>query len=154
MGLLDQNTLLTLNKDPKSIDVHQLALARMKNVKVNPEAKHYFITDRARKKNIKDIDQLFQHLNELKKNGVLDLWMEKYGSTYGYVSPHKRKQLKEAVEYKIETLIENYIASGMGPIATYGGEPSKNKQIINIHPGECTHQDPGAEKEKNGRCKK
>jgi hypothetical protein len=153
MGLLDQNTLLTLNRDPKSIDLHKLALARMKNTKVNPEARHYFITDRARKKNIKDIDQLFQHLNELKKNGVLDLWMEKYGDMYGY-SSSKRKQLKENIEYKIESLIENYVASGVGPIATYGGEPSKNKQIINIYPGKCTHQDPGAEKEKNGKCKK
>jgi hypothetical protein len=93
---LDQNTLLTLNKDPGSIDLHNLALAKMKNAKVDPTAKHNFIDDRARKKNIKNIDELYEKLNELERNGVLDIWIKKFG---------KKKYLKESIEI-IDTILE------------------------------------------------
>jgi hypothetical protein len=93
---LDKNTILTLNKDPGSIDLHKLALAKMKNVKIDSTASHDFITDRARTKNIKNIDDLYKKLNELERNGVLDIWIKKFGKT---------KYLRESIEI-IDNILE------------------------------------------------
>jgi len=141
---LDQNTILTLNKNPGSIDLHNMALAKMKNAKVDPSAKHDFISDRAREKKIKDIDSLYEKLNELERNGVLDIWIKKFG---------KKKYLKEDSSFLEESdkiiavlsrkFIEEIAAGiggapaaagftsvGQGPAATMGAEPSKNKKIL------------------------
>jgi len=151
---LDRNTILTLNKDPNSIDLHNMALARMKNVKVDPTARQDFIEDRARGKNIKNIDELYEKLNELERNGVLDIWIKKFG---------KKKYLKEnldflnSIEIDANILEESNkmiiefsrkfieeiaggisggisggaIASSVGsPIATMGAQPQKNKKIM------------------------
>jgi len=144
--MLDRNTLITLNKDPKSIDLHNLALAKMNNVKVSPESKHDFIEDRVRTKKIKNMDELFKKINEMKKNGVLDLWAKKYG--------HKMS-LKEStllensnLSYKIDNLIENAIMSSTGaPIAPFGGAASSIKDSYakpQIIKEDCTTQDKGA----------
>ncbi len=147
--LLDKNTLLTLMKDPKSIDLHELALAKAKNVKVSPNSVHDFIADRARSKNVKNMDEAFQKLNNLAKNGTLGLWHKKYGHKYGMA-------LKEntVINNKLDSLLEDVgapvaagtVASGAGPIASFGGPPSKN--IINKSPlkKQKSHQDPGAVK--------
>jgi hypothetical protein len=121
----------------------------MKNVMVDPSAKHDFIKDRARKKDLKNIDDLFQHLNKLKENGVLDLWMDRYGKQYGY----KRHDLKESIELKIDSLLETVaVATSVGaPIAPMvNTKAAKDLTIKNQSPysTEKTHQDPGAEKRK------
>lgn len=161
MALLDMNTILSLNKDNKSVDTHNVQLAKMKNVNIAPEAKHDFIADRARKKDIKNIDSLYDKLNDLEKNGVLDIWMKKFGK-----DQYMRKPINENFEIssgsiekvqKILTEMDGAAAAGMtsvgaGPAATMGGMPGKNKanpgHIINKHPetslmhtSDKTHQD-------------
>ena len=97
MAMLDRNTILSLNKDPKSIDLHKLALARMKNTHVDPSAKHEFIADRARTKGLGNMDDLYGKLNELEKNGVMDIWIKKFGKAkYGPGAPSEGKKLNES----------------------------------------------------------
>jgi len=124
-------------------------------INVDPSAKHDFINDRARSKKVKNIDELYEKLNDLEKNGVLELWAKKFG---------KKKYLKESIEIIEDILIEDnkiiffldkksiieemaaaagvgggiastpatgYTASsGNSPMATYGAEPSKNKKLL------------------------
>lgn len=82
MAILDKNTILSLTKDPKSIDVHNMTVANMKRPKINPNSKHDFIEDRARTKGVKNMDELFSKINKLRKNGTLDMWMKKYGQQH------------------------------------------------------------------------
>jgi hypothetical protein len=117
-NFLDKNTLLTLNKNPKSIDLHNLALSRMKNVRVDPSAKHDFIADRARNKKLKNIDQVFQHLNELEKNGIIEMWMKKYGKKK-YLHENQEIHIKFTPKFKKE-LVES-IMSSAAPIAYMAG---------------------------------
>ena len=160
---LDKNTLLSLNMDPKSIDLHKLALTRMKNAKVDPSAKHDFIKDRIRTKNINNIDELYNKLNELEKNGVLDIWINKFGKDRYKGTTLKESTLDIPLDRKIQTLIENTlesiaeaegVATASGTVATsigapiaYMNGPSKNHKrntkgpiLINKYP-EGTHQD-------------
>jgi hypothetical protein len=141
----------------------------MKNTKIDPTVKHNFIGDRARKKNINNVDGLYEKLNELERNGVLDIWIKKFG---------KKKYLRESIEIINNILEENGIlkviidkksileefaatATGGGvaasapatpatgitasssntPSIPYGGEPSKNKLNIKDKYPEPTHQD-------------
>ncbi len=156
-NVLDKNTILSLNQDPKSIDMHKMALSKMRNAKVDPSAKHDFIFDRMRQKSINNIDDLYSKLNDLEKNGVLDIWINKFGKQK-YMQG--KQPLKESVELKVQELIETALEEigaplggstlgGSGPIATMAG-PGKNKTypggIINKNPdatltGEKTHQD-------------
>ncbi len=141
--LLDRNTLLSLNKDPGSMDLHNMALARSKSAKVAPGSIHDFISDRNRQKSVKGMDEAFQKINTLAKNGTLGLWQKKFGKQYNM-------GLKESTEVnqRIDSLLENVVASGVGaPIAPFGGgatsiEDSYAKPKIYKEGG--THQDPGA----------
>jgi hypothetical protein len=171
--MLDKNTLLTLNKNPGSVDLHKLALAKMKNAKVSPESKHEYIADRMRNKSVGDMDEAFKKFWEAHKNGTLRFFLEKHGASLGYV-PVSSKSLKESntllnsnllensnVGYKIDQLLETVapafgggaVASGVGPIASLGGG-EKNVRSSYAKPTlmkeDCTTQDPGAET----KCKK
>jgi len=166
--MLDKNTLLTLNKNPGSVDLHKLALARMKNTKVSPESKHEYIADRMRNKSVEDMDEAFKKFWEAHKNGTLKFFLAKHGASLGYVpvSSLNNKQLKEStmlqysnllenssLENKIDSLIENAMMSGAGPFATMGGSPLKVKTKYaksTLMKEDCTTQDVGAEV----KCKK
>lgn len=113
MAMLDHNTIMSLNKDPKSIDLHNLALSKLKNVRVSPTAKHDFIGDRARTKNIDNMDELYGKLNELEKNGVLDIWIKKFGKTK-YGPGADVKSLKESTLIELAEAIE-FVESIEGP---------------------------------------
>ena len=76
---LDMNTIQSLNKDPKSLDLHSMSLANLKNAKVNVGAMHDMIADRARTKRVGNFDEAFRKLNALKKNGVLDMYNKRFG---------------------------------------------------------------------------
>ncbi len=154
-NLLDRNTLLSLNKDPKSMDLHQMAVARSTNAKVAPGSEHDFIADRNREKDVSGMDEAFKKLNTLAKNGTLGLWKEKFGHVYGMGPGQGQKSLKEStsINEKIDRILEEFgggaVASSVGaPIATFGGgatqiEDSYAKpQIIK---DQKTHQDVGAE---------
>ncbi len=157
-SLLDRNTLLSLNKDPKSLDLHNMAVARSGIAKVSPGSVHDFIADRDRDKEVGGMDEAFKKLNALAKSGTLGLWNKKFGHLYGM---GKQKSLKESsISYganaKIDHILEEFgggaVASSVGaPIATFGGgttqiEDSYAKpQIIK---DDCSHQDLGAEKKK------
>ncbi len=146
--LLDRNTLLSLNKDPGSLDLHDMALARMKGAKVSPGSVHDFIADRNRTKDVKGMDEAFKTINTLAKNGTLELWRGKFGHAYG-MGPAGKK-INESTEMKIDALIENVVASSVGaPVAPFGGgalsiEDSYAKPKVAL--GGCSHQDPGASK--------
>ncbi len=150
--LLDMNTLLSLNKDPKSMDLHNMALARSKSAKVAPGSAHDFIADRLRTKDVKGMDEAFKKINTLAKNGTLDLWRNKFGKAYGM---GMNKSLKENTEvsYKLGLLIENIVASSVGaPVAPFGGgaisiEDSYTKPKLSK--AGRSHQDPGAEVRKD-----
>jgi len=170
MARADTNTLLTLLKDPKSIDLHKMAESRA-GVDIDPSMKQEFIKDRARHKKVRNMDELYKNLNDMEKSGALDMWIQKF---------NKRQYLKEDIIQSIEIfqniLLENnnltfmlnkerivslmqemdgaaaagMTSVGMGPAATMGGQPSKNRsnqQLINCGPegtlSDCskTHQD-------------
>lgn len=163
---LDKNTLLSLNKDNKSIDLHKMALAKMNNARVDPSAKHDFIEDRIRVKNLDNMDDLYSKLNELEKNGALDIWIKKFGK-HQYMGQQEPKTLKESgklfgeiVEGKLTLNVDailqemdgaaaaGFTSVGSGPAATMGGMPAKNRVITDKYPdpmlahsGEKTHQD-------------
>ncbi len=143
--LLDRNTLLSLNKDPGSMDLHNMALAKMKGAKVAPGSVHDFIADRNRTKNVKGMDEAFKTINDLAKNGTLNLWRKKFGDQYGM---GHQKKLNESVELKIDSLLENIVATSVGaPVAPFGGgalsiEDSYAKPKLSK--ASCSHQDPGA----------
>ena len=169
MAALDRNTILSLLKDPKSIDLHNLALSKMKKIRVDSTVQHDLLADRARQKNIKNSDELFQKLNEFEKNGVMDLWIKKFNKN------KYQQKLQESIEISQDILLENgrlklvldkekiveemgmgaatsaagMTSVGMGPAATMAGSPSKNSHITTKSPcvNDCdkTHQDPGAE---------
>ncbi len=147
--LLDRNTILSLNKDPGSMDLHDMALARMKGVKVSPGSVHDFIKDRNRTKDVKGMDEAFQNLNTLAKNGTLDLWRKKFGHQYGM-------SIKENtnVSNKIDQLLENVVASSVGaPVAPFGGGALKIEDSYvktKEYSSGCSHQDQGA----NTKCQK
>ncbi len=159
--LLDRNTILSLNKDPKSMDLHQMAVARATNAKVAPGSEHDFIKDRNRHKNVKGMDEAFQRLNTLAKNGTLGLWQDKFGHMYG-MGP--KKNLKESTDFsvvggvsnKIDTLLEDFggaaVASSVGaPIAPFGGGALSIKSSYakpQLVKDNCSNQDQGAEKKK------
>ncbi len=157
-NLLDRNTLLSLNKDPKSMDLHQMAVARSTNAKVAPGSEHDFIADRNREKDVSGMDEAFKKLNTLAKNGTLGLWNEKFGHVYGMGPGQKSLKESTGVNEKIDHLIEEFgggaVASSVGtPIATFGGgatqieDSSAKPQIFK---DQKTHQDIGAEvKDKN-----
>lgn len=113
MSLLDRNTVQSLNKDPKSLDLHSMALANMKQAKVSVGAMHDMISDRMRTKKVGNYDEAFKKLNELRKNGVLDIY-------------NKRMNIKESTKLIKEStkLIKEdgavAVSSG-APIASYGG---------------------------------
>ena len=161
--ILDKNTILTLNKDPKSIDLHNLALAGMKNVKIDSSIKHDFIADRARDKKIENSDEMYEKLNELERNGILDIWIKKFGKD------KYRQKIQESIEISSDILLENgvlklildptkiveemgigtagFMSAGSGPAITMNSSPSKKTQIIKPNPyqtEEKTSQDPGA----------
>ncbi len=141
--LLDRNTILSLNKDPKSMDLHNMALARMKGAKVSPGSAHDFIEDRNRHKDVKGMDEAFKSLNTLAKNGTLNLWQKKFGQQYGM------GMLKEStVGNKIDQLLENVVASGTGaPIAPFGGGSLKIEDSyapVKKVKEQCSNQDQGA----------
>jgi len=148
--LLDINTILSLNRDPKSMDLHNMALAKATNAKVAPGAIHDFIKDRLRKKDFGNMDEAFKHINTLAKNGTLGLWNDKFGHMYGMGS---KKNLKEStVGNKIDKLIEELgaggaVASGAGPITSFGGGAlsiaSGYAKPQMVKDG-CTHQDQDA----------
>jgi len=155
MAILDRNTILSLNMDPKSLNLHDMAIARMKKVKLNPTARHDFIEDRARTKEITNSDELFRKLNTMEKNGTLDIWIKKFG---------KKKYMKESIEIFDDILEENghlvftintkeivrsmqsmveemdgasaagFMGAGAGPAATMAGTPSRNRIIENKYP--------------------
>jgi len=142
---LDQNTLLTLNQKPGSIDLHNMALAKMKNTKIDPAAKHEFISDRARKKDIKNIDELYEKLNSLERNGVLDIWIRKFGKKK-YLKEHIESidisaKITEETDRLILTFSQKFIEEIAGAIggatgmsgstaqATMGGNPLDNKKL-------------------------
>jgi len=115
---LDRNTLLSLNKDPKSIDLHNLALAKMKNVRVDNTARHSFIKDRQRSKNIKNIDELYEKLNEMERNGVMDIWINKFGKKKyqgGQVGgvESTAKNIKQSLRESIEISQDFHIEEGI-----------------------------------------
>jgi hypothetical protein len=150
MALPDMNTLLSLNKDPKSIDIYNNKIAGMKKGPLDPLAKHSFIEDRARTKNIKNIKDLYSKLNELEKNGVLDIWIDKFGK-----DKYRGQALKEStIEIAEDILYENgklyvkldkasiveemdgaaaagFTSSGSGPAAYMVG---KTKHVVNKYP--------------------
>lgn len=105
--MLDQNTIQTINQDPKSIDLHELALSKIKNAKVNLEAKHDMIKDRMRTKAVRNYDEAYAKYQELKANGFLDLF--------------NKKDVKEATE-----IITGYLKElkEMAPLVPMGGGPS------------------------------
>ncbi len=147
--LLDRNTILSLNKDPGSMDLHDMALARSKNAKVAPGSVHDFIADRNRNKDVKGMDEAFKKINTLAKNGTLDLWRNKFGHAYG-MGPKAIKESSE-VNTKIDSLLENVVASGAGaPVATFGGGATSIKNS-NARPTltgvDCSNQDQGADVE-------
>ena len=155
--MLDKNTLLTLNKNPGSINLHDLALAKNKSVRVNPKSKHDFIADRARTKNLKNMDDVFKKINELKRNGTLDLWAKKYGHTLGLkestMLQYSNLLENSSLRNKIDSLIENAMMSGVGPFATMVSSPLKVKTKYaksTLMKEDCTTQDVGAEV----KCKK
>jgi len=132
--MLDRNTILTLNKDPKSIDLHNLALAKSKAAKLNAGSSHQFIQDRDRSKGFKNYDEAYQKYIKLKNSGFLDLFNKKHGigtNTNPTINPTK-KIIKEVSEssliHKIDSLIE------MAPIAPFNGPgagpDSSSKQFI------------------------
>lgn len=150
--LLDMNTILSLNKDPKSMDLHNMALARSKNAKVAPGSAHDFIADRMRTKDVKGMDEAFRTINTLAKNGTLDLWRKKFGNQYN-MGVQGTKGFKESsfIDSKIQGLIEEFaaaIASSTGaPIATFGGGATSIENSYakpQIVPDQKSHQDPGA----------
>jgi len=123
--MLDKNTILTLNKDPKSVDLHSLALAKAKNVQLNASANHQLVKDRMRTKKFKNYDEAYQKYIDLKKSGFLDLFNKKHGLT------GKRIQENTAGSFlikKIDQLLE------MSPIAPFNGPgagpDSTSKQFI------------------------
>ncbi len=144
--LLDMNTILSLNKDPGSMDLHNMALARSKSAKVSPSSAHDFISDRLRTKNVKGMDEAFKTINTLAKNGTLDLWRNKFGNQYN-MGP---KSIKEStiLSSKIDTLLENIVATSIGaPVAPFGGgavsiEDSYAKPKLTS--ADCSQQDQGA----------
>ncbi len=149
--LLDRNTILSLNKDPGSMDLHAMALARSKNAKVAPGSAHDFIADRNRTKDVGGMDEAFKKINTLAKNGTLGLLRDKFGHAYG-MGP--QKSLKESsiisgVNDKIDSLLENVVASGVGaPIAPFGGGATSIKDSgakPTLSGASCTNQDIGAE---------
>lgn len=161
---LDKNTILSLNMDPKSIDLHKMALSKMKNIRVDPTAKHDFVKDRIRAKNISNIDDLYSKLNDLEKNGALDIWINKFGKKKYMIGGNT--SIKESdvlsASSKIESLIETTLqemegmeagvtgtghAAASGTVASstnapiaYMNGPGKNKHLVNRNP-EGTHQD-------------
>ncbi len=150
--LLDRNTLLSLNKDPKSLDLHNMALARSNSAKVSPGSVHDFIADRNREKDVEGMDEAFKTINNLAKNGTLELWRKKFGHQYGMHPQGKNIRESTSIQNKINDLLEEFVASSVGaPIAPFGGgalsiESSYAKpQIVK---DQESHQDPGAEKRK------
>lgn len=105
--MLDSNTIQTINKDPKSIDLHELALSKIKNAKVDLEAKHDMIRDRMRTKAVNTYDEAYSKYQELKANGFLDLF--------------NKKDVKEATE-----IMTGYLKDlkEMAPLVPMGGGPS------------------------------
>ncbi len=145
--LLDRNVILSLNKDPKSMDLHSMALARSRSAKVAPGSVHDFIEDRNREKEVGGMDEAFKTINTLAKNGTLDLWRKKFGHSYGM---GHQKPIKESsqISAKIDNLLENVVASGVGaPIAPFGGGATSIENSYakpKLTGAECTHQDQGA----------
>jgi len=150
MALPDMNTILSLNKDPKSIDVYKVGLSEMKKGPLAPDAKHDFIEDRARVKNIKNIRALYDKLNDLEKNGVLDIWIKKFGKDKYRNTLLKEGTAFDCIEITSDILYEDgklffeldtaaiveemdgaaaagFTSAGSGPAATMAGMPSKNK---------------------------
>lgn len=103
--MLDMNTIQTLNKDPKSLDLHNVALANLKQAKVKVGAIHDMIGDRFRTKSVGNFDDAFKKLNELRKSGVLDIY-------------NKKMNIKE----NTEIVNENVVAGpSSAPLASFGG---------------------------------
>lgn len=111
MSLLDRNTIQSLNKDPKSLDLHSMALANMKSAKVNVGAMHDMIGDRMRTKKVGNFDEAFKKLNELRKNGVLDI----YNKRMDIMNP---KAIKENTSLDEDGAVA--VSSG-APLVSFGG---------------------------------
>ncbi len=161
--MLDMNTILSLNKDPKSMDLHQMAIARSKGAKVAPGSEHDFIADRIRGKSVKGMDEAFKRINDLAKNGTLEIWNKKFGHMYGMGpgGPGKQNLKESTILDKIDKLIEEFgggaVASSVGaPIATFGGGALKIEDSYakpQILKDTKTHQDVGAEGRSNEQTK-
>ncbi len=113
--MLDKNTIQTLNKDPGSIDLHELALAKMKNAKVAVGARHDMIADRMRDKTVGTYDEAYKKYNELRKNGFLDLF-----NSQNKVQTPKGAMMKESSIGRVPEVLLEMVSVG-SPIAPMGG---------------------------------
>lgn len=134
---LSKNELIDINNgEMKPEDIINKKLACNKSVHINATAQQDFIKDRMRTKEVKNLDEVFQKLNKLRANGVLDIYVKKFGPIGHSKGPLKESYIPAGAINKIETLLENMgapvvvgtVASSTGaPIASYGGTPDTNQ---------------------------
>jgi len=148
--ITNNDRLALMKGDITHEELSKKLMACNRSVHLNSSARIDFTKDRNRTKEVKNLDQLFKKINDLKANGVMDMYVKKFGPI-GH-----QKKLNESALFKIEKLLENApvaagtVVSGSAvAVAPYSGTPGKDKPtpIINTYPGKTT-QDQGAETRK------